>query len=191
LIPDCPPYNPFLGVINDIAAYTEISPPSINFSEDNNGIHVAYNGTIKTYKLNENQLTLVSQSTYTSAGLVGRDGKIVEPKDIYGRKDPLDWSDGSVQVFQSNGRWHLYNIAVGRRGPFKCLWDCVVTSENGYYSYKYNYLVGEFTVTGAPGTAATVLIDWNDPERPNDVYFHMKTTYSGMEPGIQISGLSW
>ena len=135
---------PFLKV-SDLSDGSEISTPSINFSADNNSIYLAEDGTISKYKLNENSLDLVSTAPYTGCGFVGRDGAIVEPEDVYGRQDPLNWEGGAVNVFQRNDIWHLSSIAAARIGAFKALSDCRVISKNGYYEYEYVYLTGEFS----------------------------------------------
>lgn len=171
--------------ISDMEDATQLSSPSVNFSADNNSIYVAEDGTISEYTLNENSLDLVSTASYTGCGFVGRDGAIVAP-DVYGRQDPFHWSD-AVFLFQRDGAWHMANIAAGRIGGFKALYDCKVTSQQGYYDYEYVYLEGEFSseemnhsYDGDKHSWDRVMtIHYEDPEQKT--IEHRKTTISFYE----------
>ena len=75
--------DPLLNIIHPLSSsgapesYLALfSGSSVNFSEDNNSIHVADAGVRKTYKLNENKLDLISQSNYVY-GFVERDGSFL------------------------------------------------------------------------------------------------------------------
>jgi predicted transglutaminase-like cysteine proteinase len=156
--------------IADTADADVISTESINFSEDNNSVYVADGTNIKEYKLNENSLDLIGTTPYSVKGFVGRDGNIVEGENLTGRQDPNNLDD--VTVSEVDGLYHISDIGAGRLGDFRCLYDCEVVSENGYYSYDYRYLEGTFSHTGNE-----FLVEWSDPDRPDDECCHMRSIW--------------
>lgn len=94
--------------------------PSINFSADNNYIYFATNGTLYTYRLDENVLTEVSHETYTGNGFVQRDGTLLDSNPA---APPYDNDAGITEI------------------PYWWWW-CVnaeVISPDGYYDYQYQY----------------------------------------------------
>jgi predicted transglutaminase-like cysteine proteinase len=140
---------PFAQVTN--VAGDELSTPSINFSENNTQIHIAENGTIKTYTLNENSLDIISSSSYTSRGFVGRNGLIVEPVGLFGRQDPYGGWDGNVFLNRYGdppSPWWLSRVLAPRQGAFKTLYGCKIISKDGYYDYEYRYRTGIFDGSG-------------------------------------------
>ena len=138
-------YPPFSYVRTDPSI---LSGPSINFSTDNNEIHVAINGLIQTFKLNENSLDLVSWSNYASGGFVGRDGLIVEPLGLVGNQDTMIGLVGTVDLWFT---WYYVDSWVPAKiGSFKIMNRIEVTSKDGYYEYVYRYLTGTISETIAP-----------------------------------------
>jgi len=96
--------------------YKNPGSPSINFSVDNNSIYYANNGTLYTLRLDENVLTTVSSSTYTTNGFVNRAGTIVAGIDGQANFDPYPWP------------WAYWNLIRAE-----------VTSPEGYYDFRYEY----------------------------------------------------
>lgn len=96
-----------------------IAAPSINFSEDKNYIYFATNGTLYTYRLDENVLTEVSHETYTGNGFVLRDGTLLSSNPA---APPYSNDAGVTEVPD----WYW---CVGAE----------VLSPDGYYDYQYQY----------------------------------------------------
>jgi predicted transglutaminase-like cysteine proteinase len=185
MISATPMYYPFAYVRDSADPAHGLSGPSINFSADNNRIYVAANGTITGYKLNNNSLDVMSTSTYTSRGYVGRNGTIVEPVDTFGNQDPwscsmVDEGGGvdNITVVEFGGKWHLSSIGDNLLGMFKCLDDAEVMSAEGYYEYKYTYLTGQFSAVRV-GLNETLIFQWSDLDNPDvsDVYVQTNIQY--------------
>ncbi len=100
--------------------YDGFASPSINFSEDNNSIYYATEGTIYTYRLDENVLALVKTEAYVGNGFVGRDGKIVSTKPPAALASGIDWHGLVPQSW-----WWVIAAEV--------------ISAEGYYDYRYQY----------------------------------------------------
>jgi predicted transglutaminase-like cysteine proteinase len=148
-------YYPFAQVASKTNA-TFKSTPSINFSSDNTKIYVAEAGAIKAFTLDQNVLTLLGTTSYTSVGYVGRDGLIQLPVGAYGRQDPYAFggSYGGMALRKYNDTGFICSIDIARRGAFKSLYGCETISKDGYYEYSYRYLDGHFTGTDDPWLSA-------------------------------------
>jgi hypothetical protein len=174
-------FNELFASVSDVGNENSKSSPSINFSSDNNSIYVANGTSIRTFRLDENKLTLVNTQSYSVKGFVGRDGQIVEGVGLYGRQDPSNYGvdNADVGLTLTDGIYNLSYIAPSRLGDFKCLYACEVVSENGYYSYNYKYLTGTFSHVDT-----TFLIEWDDLDNPNENYHHEKSVGTTSDPVI-------
>lgn len=151
-----PAYRPFSFPIAQMEDDSWRSSPSINFSDDHNSIYYADNGVLSTYRLDENELTLVSQTAYTE-GWVTKDGEVKGPFPAeplpgghpYASHVPDEYlfypEEGEAiwVVLDNNG--DMSNGSSGSTGIYYIGEELV--SLDGYYDFQYQY---DPIITGVP-----------------------------------------